>query len=214
MARLADAFDHAMANIAANSCDDAERQIACDQDGALLDMQFDPCGDACSVEERLSHFDSVDVGANRAHAFAQREFRVRVPCRQIRRSEKTEERARPHIGLSEPRAFLAAQSEKLQCTPRLKFTFLEAGKHCQSGDYARGPVKIAAARNRIEMRSAGNVRQPRFAAFEGHDQIGTRVAFRAEAQGTRFGFDDVERRTLAFAEARARDALSIAGRGP
>ena len=73
MAGLADTFDHAMADIAADAGDDADRQIA---------RRPAPGPARCAVRarrrnvfgssQRLARRDRVDIGADVAHALAQR----------------------------------------------------------------------------------------------------------------------------------------------
>jgi hypothetical protein len=80
--------------------------------------------------------------------------------REIRRRQPAEQRARAHIGLAETGAFLAAQAKKLQRPARPEAAYLEAGKHDQTGDDAGAAVEIAALRDGIEMRAAGQKGNP------------------------------------------------------
>ena len=63
----------AVPDVAANAGDDADRQFARDQHRSLLDMQVRPRRRrVLAIEQRLAVRDAVDVGADIAHAIAQR----------------------------------------------------------------------------------------------------------------------------------------------
>src|SRR5580704_2228382 len=104
---FADALDGPVPHIASDTGDNADRKIARHQHWPLLDMKLDPGCDALGVEQRLAFFDAIDIGADVAHAIAERAA-VAIPYFQIFRGEFSEQSERAHIGLAEARAFFAA----------------------------------------------------------------------------------------------------------
>ena len=112
MAGLADAFDLAMAHVAAHARDDPDRQVARDQHRPLLDVQLDPGRQTFRVEQRFASCDAVDVGAHRAHAIGEAFVAVRAARGEIGLGQAAEQSRRAQIGFAEARALLAAQREQ------------------------------------------------------------------------------------------------------
>src|SRR5207248_3389711 len=115
MAGAANAFDGAVTDIAANSRDDADRQLSRKENRALFDMQLEPGSKVFALNERLCRCDPIEVGAHLAHALAERSIGVGCLHFEISRRELPKQRVRSHTRLAKARAFLAAQRKKLAC---------------------------------------------------------------------------------------------------
>ena len=178
MAGLADAFDGAMAQIAANAGDHRHRQVARHQHRALLDMQFEPGGDAWRDR----------AGARPARCASRRRRRRAIASpsvaaaadlrhRQVVGRQFAEQRRGADIGPAEPGAFLAAQGVELD-GPRRR----EPSRAAAPAPAARRPPRPRrrncrpAAPNRGASRRRGTAAPDR--ALAGHDQIGGGIALR------------------------------------
>src|SRR5579859_4899926 len=65
-------LDGPMPHITSDAGDDADRKVARHQHRTLLDMKLDPGRDAFGVEQWLDFSDASDIGADIAHAIAER----------------------------------------------------------------------------------------------------------------------------------------------
>ena len=170
MAGLADAFDDAVADVAADARDDADRQIARHQHRALLDVQFEPRGECFRVEPAARPFStrSTSTPTSRMHSPSVRSASVAFAARSVGR-QFAEQRARSHIGLAEAGALFAAQGRKSSwCGVARKPSSLRPRKH----DQARRPRRRRrrscrpAAPNRDASRRPGTADR-RFGAVRG-----------------------------------------------
>ena len=156
MPGLADALDHAVADIAANAGDDADRQFARDQHRALLDVQFDPGGEPLRHRAAARPLPRDRRRRRRRACIPSSVSPVSVlgaaRSAGVRRPNSARE---PDIGLAEARAFLAAQPVELDGAARLEAVAGKAAQDRKAGDHAGRAVEIAALRHRIEMRAAG-----------------------------------------------------------
>ena len=155
--------------------------IPSDEDGALLDMEFQPGGDRRGIEESFSMADAVDVGTDVAHTIRKRPSSDRVPAREVGGRQLPKQRARSHIGAGEVSAFLTAQTIELERASWPETLAQKAGENRKTGDHAGAAVEIAALRHGIEMRSAGDEGKRGFCSGERRDEIGAGVALGREA---------------------------------
>lgn len=109
--RLSHARHTVVAHIAANAGHDGHRHVAGNHHRPLFDMQFQPRFGARRIEEHRPFTNRIDIGTGFGHALAERASMRAMRHRQIGVAQFAEQRAGPHVGFPEPRAFFATQRE-------------------------------------------------------------------------------------------------------
>src|SRR5262249_21958354 len=100
---------------------------------------------AFGIEQRLAFGDPPDIGADLAHAIAERLASVICRAKSFG-GEFSEQGERAHIRLAETGALLPAQAEQLDGPARGDVVALEAREHGKARNHAGRAVEIAALR--------------------------------------------------------------------
>ncbi len=152
----------AVAERAANAGDDADRRLAIDKLGPLLDMRLDEGGDVLRPQEGVAAAKSRDIPSpggdmgRKAQAVVGAHDMI-----QLIGLEQAKSGAAADIGRVEPDAFLGADRHDRQVAGRCDARPDHARRDGEASQHSRRTVEIAAAGHGIEMRSNDDARAGR-----------------------------------------------------